>query len=342
MRILVTGGAGFIGSHLGERLLTEGHDVVVVDNFVTGQKGNIQQLVQHDRFHFFELDVSSPDFKETVRTAGPFDRVYHLACPTGVPNCVYLAEVMINACSVGVKQVLEIAAENRAKTLVVSSSEVYGDPLFSPQEEAYTGNVSTISPRSPYEEGKRFSETVAMMFYRKYNVPVTIVRLFNVYGPRMATSDARVIPRLVTQALQGAPLTVYGNGKQTRTFCYVSDMVEGFLTALEKGEAGEVYNIGGEKEFTMNELAAMIKEATGSSSEIILQDHPLNLKDHKQRMPSLAKIRALGWKQRVAFEEGLQKVIPFFLSALEKEGVEKKKERVPALLFPFPAEERVL
>lgn len=316
MNILITGGAGFIGSHLAEYLLEQDHTVTVVDNFSTGSKDKIRPILDHPRFSFFEMSVDSEVFIDNfLRIDDHFDQIYHLACPTGVPNCVTLSEEMIDACSFGVKNVLRVAREHESKFLVTSSSEIYGDPLVFPQTEEYTGNVQPVSLRSPYEEGKRFTETITMMFHRKYGVDTKIVRLFNVYGPRMSLTDTRVIPRLATQALRGERMTVHNGGDQTRTFCYVSDIINGIVMVMNKGVLGNVYNVGGDKEVAIRDLAILLRRLVNSSSEIEHCEPPL--KDHMRRKPLLDRVFSLGWRQSVGLEDGLRLTIDDFRVRLQ-------------------------
>lgn len=316
MKILITGGAGFIGSNLTEYLLEEGHEIVSVDNFSTGIQSNISLLKNHPRFSFLEIDVTELDLADRLSVFGNFDQIYHLACPTGVPNCTRLSEEMIDVCSVGVKNVLSIAHEHNASFLITSSSEVYGNPKEFPQTEQYSGNVQPISRRAPYEEGKRFAETMTMMFHRKYNVDVKITRLFNVYGPRMSLSDTRVIPQLSYQALRGETMTVHNGGDQTRTFCFIGDMVKGLVLVMNKGESGSVYNIGGDKEVTIKELAISIKSNLCSDSRLEHIEPPFS--DHLRRRPLLDRVKQLGWKQQMPFEEGLQITFEDFKNQFEQ------------------------
>lgn len=306
--ILVTGGAGFIGINLCKKLLSQGHHVIAVDNFITSTDDNIKRLLPNPKFRFIKHDITQPilNIKYHPSADGSNTKyIYHLACPTGVPNLTKLAEEMLLACCVGTRNVLEIAKKTKAKVLFTSSSEVYGDPKVFPQEENYTGNVDPIGIRSPYEEGKRFSESLIQMYVRKYNVDVRIVRVFNTYGPYMAPNDTRVVPRFLAQGLQNKSLTVEGKGVQTRTFCYVDDLVDGLLTVMKKGEKGEVYNLGSDKEIKIIDLANLIIKATNSQSKIAFVERPTH--DHKHRLPSLEKVRQLGWKQKVSLEEGLTK-----------------------------------
>lgn len=314
MRILIAGGAGFIGSHLIERFLEQGHEVIAVDNLTTGYYENISPHLSNPRFRFFELSIESEIARKEMEQFPKIDQVYDLACPTGVPNCRTLAEEMIDACSMGVKNLLRISLSHDASFLITSSSEIYGDPLEFPQTEEYTGNVNPTSERSAYEEGKRFAETVTMMYVRKYAAKARIARLFNVYGPRMSLSDTRVVPRLATQALRGETMTIHNGGEQTRTFCFISDMAAGLELAMNAGHIGEVYNIGGSEEVAIKDLAVKIRTMVNSSSPIEHYQPPM--RDHNRRQPSLAKIHALGWAARVAFDDGLNATIADFRKRL--------------------------
>src|SRR3990167_7366280 len=243
MRILVTGGAGFIGANLCQRLLEQNHEVIAVDNLITSDGSNLKRLQSFPNFTFFKHDIIKPFPRKLTTNNSQLTTIYHLACPTGVPNLTKLAEEMLLTCSRGTRNVLELVRLHQAQFLVTSSSEVYGNPLVSPQTENYTGNVDPIGIRSPYEEGKRFSESLIQMYVRKYNVNAKIVRVFNTYGNYMSSGDSRVIPRFLNQALNGKSLTVEGKGLQTRTFCYIDDLVDGLITVMEKGKKGEVYNL---------------------------------------------------------------------------------------------------
>ena len=316
MRILVTGGAGFIGSNLCDRLLEEGNHITVVDNLCTGTKENLFRFIKHSHFRFIPLDITSPDFFEELRyqNGHHFDEIYHLACPTGVPNIEFLGEEMIDTCSTGTKNVLRLARDHGAKLLFTSSSEIYGDPKVEPQSEEYSGNVDPQGFRANYEEGKRFSETLIALYVKKYKLHAVTVRLFNVYGPYMSMADHRVIPRFILQASQNKPLTVHGNGSQTRTLCYVSDVTAALVTVLRKGNPGEIFNIGSNKKITMLDLAKKIIEHTNSKSEIIFV--PRASHDHDSRLPDLTKIHALGWKQKVPFARGIELMINNFQERL--------------------------
>jgi nucleoside-diphosphate-sugar epimerase len=311
MKILIAGGAGFLGSNLTRSLLSQGHEVVVVDSLSTGSRDNISDLLSHSRFYFYEMGVETDEFVNEfiVNDGRHFDYVYDLACPTGVPNIQYLGEEMVDACSVGTKNLLRLALKHKAKFLLTSSSEVYGDPEVFPQTEDYTGNVDPQGWRANYEEGKRFAETLVSLFVKKHNLNAKTVRLFNVYGPFMNLRDQRVVPRFVTQALAGDPLTVHENNA-LRTMCFVSDIVRGLQLVVDKGMQGGIYNLGSDQELNMKELAEKIISLTKSSSKINFV--PGMILDHKRRMPDLSKIHTLGWKQTVSLEKGLKLTIKDF------------------------------
>lgn len=318
MKILITGGAGFIGSNLAKRLLDRGYEVVVVDNLITGRKENIAAYLRLPNFKFYHCSIESEEFKQLFdKTRIRFDEIYHLACPTGVPNIDKLGDEMLSACSSGTLNVLNLAAEMEAKFLFTSSSEIYGEPLVSPQSESYTGNVSTLGERANYEEGKRFSETLVQRFVRSRGLKATIVRFFNVYGPNMSLHDSRVVSRFAAQALTGKPLTVQGDGSQRRTFCYISEIVNGLELVMSKGEIGKVYNLGSDKEISMHSLAELIIEMTGSSSRIAFVERPDH--DHSSRLPDLEEIRSLGWEDKIALREGIGMALEYFKDELKGE-----------------------
>lgn len=307
--ILITGAAGFIGTNLSKRLLKEENKIVGVDNFITGSRDNLKALNSDSNFSFIESSIESPSLKKKL-SKYKFDEIYDLACPTGVPNLVTLAEEMFSACSAGTKNLLDIALANRAKFFFTSSSEVYGDPEIFPQTESYTGNVDPVGIRSPYEEGKRFSESLVIMFQRKFKLDTRIVRIFNTYGSHMSREDLRVVPKFIDQMLKGEDISLHGSGEQKRTFCYVDDLVNGFILVMEKGSRGEVYNIGSTEEITMVELAKLVIQISGKPSKIKLEKR-LEY-DHQARMPDLSKITALGWKQKVTLTEGLKKTFEWY------------------------------
>lgn len=313
MRILVTGGAGFIGTNLCLKLLKDGHEVIACDNFITGSKQNLDKLLKNARFSFYQLNICDQVFLARLSSFEKIDQIYHLACPTGVPNLGPLAEEMLLACSLGTRNILELAKTHKAKLLFTSSSEVYGDPQVFPQDESYTGNVDPVGWRSPYEEGKRFAESLIAMYVRKYKIDAKIVRVFNTYGSGMALEESRVIARFLKQALSGKPLSVHGKGLQKRTFCYVDDLVEGFILVMKKGKRGEVYNeveiynLGSDKEISIIKLAKLIIKLTSSKSSIEWMERPSH--DHRARLPSLKKVKKLGWELQTPLEEGLRKTI---------------------------------
>ncbi|WP_136513559.1 UDP-glucuronic acid decarboxylase family protein [Geomonas edaphica] len=308
MRVLVTGGAGFIGSHLCERLLKEGHEVICLDNFFTGSKRNIVHLLDHNDFELVRHDVTEPILLEV-------DRIYNLACPASPIHYQYNPVKTIKTSVMGAINMLGIAKRVRARILQASTSEVYGDPQVHPQTEAYWGNVNTLGIRSCYDEGKRVAETLMMDYHRQNHVDIRIIRIFNTYGPKMAENDGRVVSNFILQALRGEDITVYGEGAQTRSFCYVSDLVEGMIRMMETpGFTGPV-NLGNPAETTILEFAKKIITLTGSSSRIVYR--PLPADDPKQRQPdiTLAK-QMLGWEPRVCVDDGLKQTIDYFRSVL--------------------------
>jgi len=310
MRALVTGGAGFIGSHLCDRLLAEGNSVVAVDNFATGRPANIQHLRNESRFEFVEQDICRP-FE-----VGKVDFVFHFASPASPVDYMKLGIETLMVGSEGTKNALEVAKKYGAGYLVASTSECYGDPLVHPQVESYWGNVNPVGPRSVYDEAKRFTEALTMAYHRYEKVNTRIVRIFNTYGPRLQINDGRVISNFMRQALTGAPLTIYGEGSQTRSFCYVSDEVDGILR-LSRSEEHLPTNIGNPTEFTILECAKLVLEVTGSKSKIVSE--PLPQDDPKQRKPDITKARKLlGWEPKIELREGLEKSLEYFRSAIGK------------------------
>lgn len=304
---LVTGGAGFIGSHLCERLLKDGFSVICVDNLITGKKDNIGSLLSHPSFRFFEHDVIQPfDVKEKV------DYVFHLASPASVVSYQQYAEETALTNSLGTLNMLRFAKDRNARFLVSSTSEVYGDPKEHPQRETYWGNVNPIGVRSCYDESKRFSETLTMIFVNKYKLDARIIRIFNTYGPRMSEDDGRVIINFVTQALRKEPLTVYGDGTQTRSFCFVSDLVEGIARVMFKDDlAGEVFNLGNPDEYKIIDLACEVKSLLAPNSEIIYKDLPSD--DPTRRRPDITKARQiLDWQPKIPLHEGLGLTISYY------------------------------
>jgi dTDP-glucose 4,6-dehydratase len=311
---VVTGGAGFLGSHLCERLLAEGHRVICVDNLVTGNRSNLAPLAGRDDFRFIEHDVSEPLWLD-----GPVDRVLHFASPASPIDYLELPIQTLKVGSLGTHNMLGLAKEKAARFLLASTSEVYGDPLVHPQAEDYWGNVNPVGPRGVYDEAKRFAEAMTMAYHRVHGLEVRIVRIFNTFGPRMRPRDGRVVPAFIQQALQGEPLTVFGDGGQTRSFCYVSDLIEGIWRLLGS-DISEPVNLGNPREMTIREFAEAILRLTGSSSRLTF--HPLPVDDPKVRQPDITRARTLlGWEPRVGLEEGLAATIEYFRELLAAEAV---------------------
>jgi nucleoside-diphosphate-sugar epimerase len=309
MRVLLTGAAGFLGSHLAERLLKEGCEVIGVDNLSTGQRRNLDRLLAHPGFHFLQADVTRP-----LEVEGPLDWVLHFASPASPPRYQKLpiATLLVNA--EGTRHLLDLALRKGARFFLASTSEVYGDPLVHPQPETYWGNVNPIGPRSIYDEGKRYAEALTTAYHRAYGVPVRIVRIFNSYGPFMDPEDGRVVSNFIVQALKGEPLTVFGDGSQTRSFCYVDDLIEGIRRLMEVDYPYPV-NLGNPEEYRVLELAQLVKELTGSSSPITFL--PLPEDDPKQRRPDITLARKLlSWEPKVPVREGLSRTIAYFKELL--------------------------
>lgn len=310
-RVLITGGAGFLGSHLAERLIGEGHDVLCVDNFYTGNKANIAHLLSSPKFELLRHDVTFPLYVEV-------DQIYNLACPAS-PIHYQRDPVQTTKTSVmGAINMLGLAKRLRIPVLQASTSEVYGDPEVHPQDESYWGRVNPIGIRSCYDEGKRVAETLFFDYRRQHDMPVKVMRIFNTYGPRMDPADGRVVSNFIIQALKGESITIYGDGNQTRSFCYVDDLIDGMVRLMNTGDdfTGPV-NIGNPVEFTMIELAEQIISLTGSSSQIVFR--PLPADDPKQRKPDIGLARReLGWEPHVALEEGLQRTIRYFRALLDQ------------------------
>jgi UDP-glucuronate decarboxylase len=307
-RVLITGGAGFLGSHLCEALLARDSDVVCIDNYFSGSKTNIQQFFSHPYFEVIRHDVIHPLFVEV-------DQIYHLACPASPIHYQYNPIKTVKTNVMGTINMLGLAKRINARILLASSSEVYGDAKVHPQEESYWGNVNPIGLRSCYDEGKRVAETLMMDYHRQNNVDVKIVRIFNTYGPRMAVDDGRVVSNFIVQALRGEPLTVYGEGKQTRSFCYVEDLIEGLILMMEKDNFEGPVNLGNPDEFTILELAEEILRLTKSQSKIIHESLPED--DPVRRCPDISLVKEeLGWEPKTKLEEGLIKTIKYFKESL--------------------------
>ncbi len=311
MRILVTGGAGFIGSHLCERLLGDGHEVVCLDNFFTGRKANIFHLLDDKRFELVRHDVTQPILLEV-------DQIYNLACPASPIHYQYNPVKTVKTSVMGMINMLGLAKRVRARILQASTSEVYGDPLVHPQPEEYFGNVNPIGLRSCYDEGKRVAETLMMDYHRQNAVDTRIIRIFNTYGPRMLENDGRVVSNFIVQALRGEELTIYGDGTQTRSFCYVDDLVEGMikLMAYEGGEAHLPFNVGNPGEFTMKELAQKVGDIIGEDLRITY--FPLPQDDPKQRKPNIERAKTLlSWEPKIQLAEGLKKTVDYFANNIK-------------------------
>ena len=304
-KVMITGGAGFIGSHLSERFLADGHEVLCVDNFVTGNPDNIAHLLPERRFSFIHQDVT-----QYIYVKGPLDAILHFASPASPVDYLELPIQTLKVGSLGTHKALGLAKEKGARFLLASTSEVYGDPLVHPQNEQYWGNVNPIGPRGVYDEAKRFAEALTMAYHRTHKIPTRIVRIFNTFGPRMRTKDGRVVPNFITQALRGEDITVYGDGKQTRSFCYVTDLVEGIVRLLNSDYDGPV-NLGNPREMTVLDFAKTIVRLTASVSSIV--HRPLPVDDPKVRQPDIRLARELlRWEPTVDVEGGLRTTIDYF------------------------------
>ncbi len=314
-KILVAGGAGFLGSHLCERLLGEGHEVICVDNFFTGSKENLRAIEKHPRFEILRHDISCPLSIEV-------DEIYNFACPASPLHYQYDPIQTMKTSVLGAMHLLELSKRLRSKIFQASTSEVYGDPTVHPQPEEYWGNVNPIGFRSCYDEGKRCAETLFFDYWRQSAVRIKLGRIFNTYGPRMHPNDGRVVSNFIVQALSGQPLTIYGDGTQTRSFCYVDDLIDVIIKLMNTDDSitGPI-NIGNPTEYTISELAEQIREMTGSRSPIIYK--PLPSDDPKQRRPDISKAKALlGWQPKVGVEQGLRETIAYFEGVLSGEGLE--------------------
>ena len=305
MRILVTGGAGFIGSHLIDRLMTDGHEVICLDNFYTGHKRNILKWLDHPYFELIRHDITEPIRLEA-------DQVYHLACPASPVHYQYNPVKTIKTNVMGTLNMLGLAKRVKARFLLASTSEVYGDPEVHPQSEDYRGNVNPIGPRSCYDEGKRVAETLAFDYHRQNDVEIRVARIFNTYGSRMLENDGRVVSNFVVQSLKGQPLTVYGQGSQTRSFCYVSDLVEGLMRLMNSDHTGPI-NLGNPDEYTILELAQAVQKMVNPDAEIIFK--PLPQDDPQRRRPNITKAKTLlGWEPTIPLQEGLKLTVEDFRS----------------------------
>ncbi|MFM2308209.1 MAG: hypothetical protein RLY87_329 [Chloroflexota bacterium] len=314
MRVLITGGAGFLGSHLSDRFIAEGHTVIAMDNLITGNAQNIAHLFGHDRFRFMKHDVT-----DYIHIDGPLDAVLHFASPASPVDYLELPIQTLKVGALGTHKALGLAKEKNARFLLASTSEVYGDPQIHPQPESYYGHVNPIGPRGVYDEAKRFAEAMTMAYHRTHGVPTRIVRIFNTYGPRMRLRDGRVVPNFIQQALRHEPITVYGDGSQTRSFQYVSDLVEGVYRLLNS-EYSDPVNIGNPQERTILQFAEVINALTGNPAGVIKQD--MRTQDDPQvRQPDITRAgQILGWAPQVSLHEGLEKTIPWFREELIKRG----------------------
>jgi dTDP-glucose 4,6-dehydratase len=316
MRVVITGAAGFLGSHLTDRFLRDGHTVVGVDNFITGHADNIAHLSGVSAFEFIRHDVSTPLYVD-----GTVDGVLHFASPASPIDYLQLPIQTLKVGSLGTHNTLGLAKEKKARYFIASTSEVYGDPLVHPQPESYWGNVNPVGPRGVYDEAKRFAEAMTMAYHRHHGIDTRIVRIFNTYGPRMRPYDGRVVSNFIVQALTGQPLTIYGDGSQTRSFCYVEDEVEGIYQLFMKGDA-EPTNIGNPDEYTVMQLAEIVLELTGSKSAIVSE--PLPVDDPKVRRPDISRAREmLGWEPKIAVREGVQRTTEYFQTLLNTSRMER-------------------
>lgn len=309
MRILITGAAGFLGSHLCDRFLAEGHTVVGLDNFITGNPDNIAHLAGHDRFSFVRHNISNYTY-----VAGDLDGILHFASPASPIDYLEHPIATLKVGSLGTHNALGLAKAKGARFFLASTSEVYGDPLVHPQTESYWGNVNPIGPRGVYDEAKRFAEAMTMAYHRSHGVDTRIIRIFNTYGPRMRPNDGRVVSNFIVQALKGEPLTMYGDGQQTRSFCFVEDEVDGIYRLFMHGDA-QPTNIGNPNEFTVRQLAEIVLEITGSRSQIV--SRPLPEDDPKVRQPDITRARRmLGWEPKIDLREGVRRTVEYFRSVV--------------------------
>jgi UDP-glucuronate decarboxylase len=320
MRTLITGGAGFIGSHLCERLLLEGEEVICLDNFFTGRRENVLHLLDHPRFELLEHDVIEPIMLEV-------DRIYNLACPASPIHYQYNPVQTVKTSVMGTINMLELARRVQARILQASTSEIYGDPEVHPQAESYWGNVNPIGIRSCYDEGKRIAETLMMDYHRLNRVDIRIARIFNTYGTRMLESDGRVVSNFIMQALKGEPLTIYGTGEQTRSFCYVDDLIEGLIRLMMTDDIHEPVNLGNPKEFTIRELAEEVRRICDSCSEI--KYLPLPQDDPRQRQPDISRARRLlSWEPLIPLRDGLEKTVAHFAERINGCPLEQTRQTV--------------
>ncbi|MGH7607269.1 MAG: UDP-glucuronic acid decarboxylase family protein [Gemmatimonadales bacterium] len=312
MRVLVTGAAGFLGSHLVDRLLALGYRVLGIDNHITGNPDNLAHVASHPAFEFVRQDVTA-----YLEVDGALDGVLHFASPASPVDYLELPIQTLKVGALGTHKAIGLARAKRARFLLASTSEVYGDPLVHPQPESYWGNVNPVGPRGVYDEAKRFAEAMTMAYHRYHDLDTRIVRIFNTYGPRMRPNDGRVVSNFIVQALRGEPLTIYGNGLQTRSFCYVDDLIEGIIRLFDRGTA-EPVNLGNPHEFTVRQLAERVLALTGSRSAVV--ERPLPIDDPQVRQPDIARARALlDWEPRIALDDGLRRTIEYFRGVVARE-----------------------
>lgn len=329
MRVAITGGAGFIGSHLIERFLRENVQVIAIDNLLTGRRQNIEHLLGDERFRIIEQDIC-----KGIDISEKLTGVLHLASPASPPDYLEYPLATLDVGSRGTQASLELARRHNARFLLASTSEIYGDPLVHPQREEYWGNVNPVGPRSVYDEAKRFAEALTMAYYREFNLSAVIVRIFNTYGPRMRPRDGRVVSNFIVQSLLNEPITIYGDGSQTRSFCYVDDLVEGIFLAFNS-DLKEPINLGNPHEITVRELAEIIRDLTASESQV--RFHPLPPDDPRRRCPDISRAqRRLGWSPGYDLRKGLMKTIAYFSKLLN--GVASAERRRSGLLMPVPGD----
>jgi len=324
--VVLSGAAGFVGSHMCDRLISDGYSVIGLDNFLTGHQRNIEHLTGHPQFRFIRHDVTCP-----IELAGPVDYVLHMASPASPKDYLEHPVETLDVGSLGTRRMLELAESRNAKFLLTSTSETYGDPSVHPQVETYWGNVNPVGPRSCYDESKRFAEALTMAWHRSRGLQTSIARIFNTYGPRMKLNDGRVVPAFLDQALRGEPITVFGDGLQTRSFCYVSDLVDGLVRLMLSREVYPV-NLGNPRETNMLEFAGLIRDLTGSTAAIVHKALPED--DPRQRRPDISKAeRILGWRPVVSLEDGLQRTVSYFQSIDPTLGCSQPPSSVTNVLF---------
>ena len=323
--VLVAGGAGFVGSNLIKRLLSNGHKVHCVDNFSTGSETSIFEFEKLTHFKSFRGDITDSHFVSHLEDNN-YSEIYNLACPTGVPNIALLGESMLLTSSIGSLNLLRLARSSNAKYLFTSTAEIYGNPEVVPQNESYSGNVDPVGPRSAYEEGKRFGEALTVFFARKYDLDARIIRVFNTYGPNMSPHDTRVIPQMLFHMARQEPVTIYGDGSNTRSFLHVDDLIDGFMATMKIRQSGEVYNIGGDEELAILSLFEICKRITGQRRTPVFKSH--FIEDHRRRLPGTDRIKSLGWKPRVILAEGIASSYIDMLTRVRKQVTKRQSNRL--------------